>query len=210
MQFEFLQDLDAFFCEKYANYDRLCVLPGYRMPKMQDTATDAFGRRYSYTLPAETMSLSKQENKEEILAELKTRLSDKNFSFSFRPLSFFQRISDTFARDNFRKRLQEVCGRHRVQPKDVADGLEIDSKIWKRICNGEFYPSKNLVLALGLSGHFSYRETKALLQICGYDFEFESILDTVVSYLLVKEIYNLAMVDAAFAEYKLLPLPIKN
>jgi hypothetical protein len=210
MQFEFLQDLDAFFCEKYANYDRLCVLPGYRMPKMQDTATDAFGRRYSYTLPAETMSLSKQENKTEILAELKARLSDKNFSFSFRPLGFFQRIGDTFARDNFRKRLQEVCGRHSVQPKEAAEGLEIDPKIWKRICNGEFYPSKNLVLALGLSGHFSYRETKALLQICGYDFEFESILDTVVSYLLVKEIYNLAMVNAAFAEYKLLPLPIKN
>ena len=210
MKFEFIEDLDAFFCEKYANYDRLCVLPGYHMPKMQDTSTDAFGRRYSYTLPAETMSLAKQENKTEILAELKARLSDKNFSFSFRPLGFFQRIGDTFARENFRKSLKEICSRHSVQPKDVAEGLQVDPQIWKRICNGEFYPSKNLVLALGLSAHFSYRETKALLQVCGYEFDFENVLDTVVAYLLVKEIYNSAMVEAAFAEYKLLPILIKD
>ena len=66
------------------------------------------------------------------------------------------------------------------------------------------------MLALGLSAHFSYRETKALLQVCGYEFDFENVLDTVVAYLLVKEMYNSAMVEAAFAEYKLLPILIKD
>lgn len=210
MKFEFLEDLDGYFCEKYANYDRLCVLPGYRMPKMQETREDAFGRKYSYTLPADTMSLAKQENKAQILSALKEKLSDKNFSFSFRPLGFFARIGDGFAKENFRKVLKEVCRSHNVEAKDLAADLDVDSVIWKRILKGEFYPSKNLVLALGVSGHFTYRETKALLQISGYDFGFENVLDTVVSYLLVKGIYNEAMVNAALAEYKLQPLMIRR
>ena len=82
--YDFLVDLDEYFCEKYANYDKLCVLPGYRMPTMQATSTDEFGRSYSYTLPANTMRLALQENKAEILAELKKRIVDKGFSFSVR------------------------------------------------------------------------------------------------------------------------------
>ena len=210
MKFEFIEDLDAFFCEKYANYDKICILPGYRMPKMQETTVDAFGRKYSYTLPAETMCLAKQEKCSELLVELKSRMTDKHFSFSFRPLGFFQRISDVFSKDTFRKTLKKVCGYHNADPIAAAEGLEVDPAIWKRILKGEFYPSKPLVLALGLSAHFTYKETKALLCSCGYDFHFDDVADTVVSYLLLKKIYNKEMVQAALAEYKILPLPIKN
>ena len=33
--YDFIIDLDAYFCEKYAGYDKLSVLPGYKMPLMQ-------------------------------------------------------------------------------------------------------------------------------------------------------------------------------
>ena len=36
-KYAFISDLDDYFCEKYANYDRMCVLKGYVMPKMQTT-----------------------------------------------------------------------------------------------------------------------------------------------------------------------------
>ncbi len=209
MKFEFIEDLDAFFCEKYANYDKICVLPGYRMPKMQETTVDAFGRKYSYTLPAETMRLAKQEKCAEMLVELKTRLTDKNFSFSFRPVGFFQRIADIFSKYTFCKQLKEVCNHHSADPISVAEGLDVDPAIWKRILRGEFYPSKPLLFALGLSAHFTYQETKALLNVCGYGFDFENVMDVVVAYLLLKEIYNKEMVQAALNEYKILPLPIQ-
>ena len=38
MTFDFIEDLDEYFCEKYANYDHICILKGYEMPKMQTTA----------------------------------------------------------------------------------------------------------------------------------------------------------------------------
>ena len=56
-------DFDGYFCEKYANYDKLCVLPGYKMPLMQASEVDAFGRTRAYTLPADTMRLALQEKK---------------------------------------------------------------------------------------------------------------------------------------------------
>ena len=86
--FDFIADLDAYFCEKYANYDKLCVLPGYRMPKMHATKIDEFGRTYAYTLPANTMRLATQENKDELLKTLKAQIFDRTFSFSFLPLGF--------------------------------------------------------------------------------------------------------------------------
>ena len=98
MKFDFISDLDAYFCEVYANYDRLCVLPGYHMPKMQDTRTDEYGRKYSYTLPAKTMNLAGQEKKDELLKLLKEKMTDKTFSFTFRPVSFWGRIADFFAK----------------------------------------------------------------------------------------------------------------
>ena len=210
MKFEFIADLDEYFCEKYANYDKLCILPGYKMPKMQETRTDAFGRPYSYTLPADTMALSKQEKKAELLAELKDKMYDKNFSFSFRPLGFLEKISEKFAKETFSKTLQEVAARYNVEAKDLGENLDIDPIIWKKILKGEFYPSKNLVLALGLSAHFSYRDVKELLMMSGYAFDFANVFDVVVSYLLVKGIYNSAMVDAALEEYKIQPMMMKQ
>ena len=210
MKFEFIADLDEYFCEKYANYDKLCVLEGYRMPKMQDTREDAFGRKYSYTLPASTMCLANQEKKAELLAQLKEKMTDKNFSFSFRPLGFFARLGDRFSKQSFRIFLSEVCRQHGLDPKALAEGLDIDPVIWKKILKGAFYPSKNLIFAIAVYGHLGYRDTKALLQISGYDFDFTNVRDVVLSYLLSRSIFNMAMVDAALEEYKVQPLLIKK
>ena len=90
MKFEFIADLDEYFCEKYANYDKICVLKGYKMPKMQATKRLENGRDYSYTLPADTMRLALQENRLELLADLKTRMADKAVRFRLR-LSLFLR-----------------------------------------------------------------------------------------------------------------------
>ena len=210
MKFEFIADLNDYFCEKYANYDKICILPGYRMPKMQETRTDAFGRPYSYTLPADTMSLAKQEKKEELLAEIKTRMYDKNFSFSFRPLGFFEKISDRFSKINFKKVFTDVAHRNSVDVKSIGEALDIDPKIWNKILKGVFYPSKTLIFSMGIVGHFSYHDVKDLLLVSGYEFDFANVNDVVISYLLVKGIYNPTMVDAALREFNLLPLMMKR
>ena len=81
--YDFIKDLDEYFCEKYANYDKLCVLTGYKMPLMQASQVDEFGRTRAYTLPADRMRLALQEKKTELLAQLKSKMTDVTFSFSF-------------------------------------------------------------------------------------------------------------------------------
>ena len=199
--FDFIQDLDGYFCEKYANYDKLCVLPGYRMPKMQTSKVGEDGRTYAYTLPASTMRLAKQENKAELLSELKSRLSDKTFSFSFSPVGIFTRVKNIFfkyAPYKWLKVILEKCG---TTETEAGSLLSIDQTVWQGICKGKFAPTKNLILSLALTSQLGMEYTKDLLALCGYEFDFSYEKDVVIAYLLEQKIYNRLMIDAALNEY---------
>ena len=106
--YDFITDLDGYFSEKYANYDRLCILPGYKMPMMQASRVGANGRTETYTLPLENLRLAAQEKKAELLVELKKRLGDDTFSFSFRPCGFFKRIHNKFSKLAVHKYLNKL------------------------------------------------------------------------------------------------------
>ena len=200
--FDFIADLDAYFCETYANYDKLCVLPGYRMPKMQDSKIDEFGRTYAYTLPANTMRLALQENKEELLKTLKTQMRDKTFSFSFRPLGFFAYLKNKFSRYGLSKWLKLTLKKYNLTPLEAGEHLKIDPQIWKGICKGKFTPTKNTVFSLALTANMDMGDTENLLLVCGYEFDYTLVKDVVISYLLTQKVFNRPMIDAALAEYK--------
>ena len=210
MAFDFLTDLDEYFCEKYANYDKLCVLPAYRMPKMQETTRDEFGRSYSYTLPADRMRLSLQEKKTELLVALKQQMFDKNFSFSFRPLGFWAWLKDCFSKYSFKKSKEKVFKKYSLTDESAVVGVDIQPIIWKKICKGGYYPTKNLIFSLALLHGFSYEDTEYLLRVCDYEFDFEEVRDVVIAYLLSRKVTNREMQKAAFEEYAVENLFIKD
>ena len=210
MKFDFLTDLDEYFCEVYANYDRLCVLPGYRTPKMQDTRVDEWGRKTAYTLPANTLRLALQENKTELLAHLKSGLLDKTFSFTFRPLTLWRRFVNLFSRDAFMKIFRVVAAKYNATAEGLLNGVEMPETAKKGILKGRYYPSKNLVLSVALSAGMNYEDTKLLLAAAGYEFDFEDVKDVVITYLLFKGIYNPEMVKAALEEYSVENLFLKH
>ena len=207
--YDFLADLDGYFCEKYSNYDKLCILPGYRMPVMQESTIDEFGRTVSYTLPADTMRLALQENKDELLKILKARMADKEFSFSFTPVRFFKRIKHKFSKVAPYKILEKVLERYKIDKTEILTELNIDKEIWDTICKGKFSPTKNAIISLALVGHISTEDTKALLAVNGYAFDFTSARDVVFAYLLENKVFARPMMDAAFNEYKISNLFIK-
>ena len=207
--FDFISDLDAYFCEKYANYDKLCVLKGYRMPKMHDSRTLEDGRTYTYTLPAETMRLALQEDKTELLAALKKNMQDKTFSFSFVPLSLFYRMQHASSSKNFSKNFKRVLEKHNIPMEEAANELEISQEVWKKISKGKYLPSKNLIFSLALSLHLDIEETELLLALCGYGFDFTFVNDVVVRYLIEQRVFNSTMQTRAFEEYKIRNLFLK-
>ena len=182
---DFLNDLDAYFCETYANYDALCVLPTYRMPKMQTSEVREDGRTYAYTLPPETMRLALQENKDELLKMLKAKLSDKTFSFSFVPFGFFAKIKNAFSRYAPHKYLRGIMDKYKISETEAGESLAVDKEIWTGICKGKYAPTKNLIF------------------INGYEMDYTQPKDVVVSYLVGTKVFNRPMIDAALAEYKI-------
>ncbi|MBQ8446734.1 MAG: hypothetical protein IJX31_03040 [Clostridia bacterium] len=206
---EFILQLDEYFCEKYANYDKLCLLPGYKMPLMQASEIRADGRTYAYTLPAETMSLSRQEKKAEILTALKGRMVDVTFSFSFRPIKLFARIKNLFSKYAPYKMLDKLMQKYKFTDEDALRDLNVSAEIWKGIRRNKYLPSKNLIFSLGLAGQFSIKDVQALLSLCGYNFDFTYVKDVVLSYLFEERIFNPTMLARALEEYKVANLFLK-
>lgn len=208
--FDFIADLDAYFCEKYANYDKICILPGYRMPKMQTSEVREDGRTYAYTLPANTMRLALQENKAELLVLLKKRMLDKTFSFSFRPLGIFRRIKNAFSKTAPHKILAQTLARYNASFNEVGEALTVDADIWQGICKGKYVPSKNMIFSLALVVQMTMDDMRNLLYVCGYDLDYAVEKDVVLSYLIEQKIFNRPMIDAALTEYKVDNLYIKE
>ncbi len=200
--YEFIADLDGYFCERYEGYDKLSVLPGYKMPLMQASEVDDFGRTRTYTLPANTMRLSKQEKKEEILKELKARMCDLTFSFSFAPQSLLARIKGKFSKYAGYKHLEKMLAKYDFSDADGLESLVIDEEIWRGIRKNKYLPTKNLLLSLALAAHFSFDDTKNLLYLYGYGWDYSVVKDVVIGYLLQQKVYNPAMREAALSEYK--------
>ena len=207
--YDFLLDLDEYFCERYANYDKLCVLNGYRMPTMQATTTDDFGRTFAYTLPANTMRLALQEKKTELLQQLKEKIVDKGFSFSFRPVGLFRRRKYKRSKIAPKKLFLEILERNKLTQADLQNELTIDSEILDKIFKGNFAPTKNTIYSIALVGHLSIEETNALLIANGYEINYASEREVVISYLLENKVFARPMIEAAFAEYKVSNLFIK-
>lgn len=199
---EFLLQLDEYFCEKYANYDKLCLLPGYKMPMMQASEIREDGRTYAYTLPPETMSLSRQENKATILAALKERMLDTTFSFSFRPVGLFGRVKNLFSAYAPHKTLKKVFGKYKLTDEEVLQNVNVSAKVWNGILRGKYLPTKNLIFSLSLVGRLCFEDVQTLLNLCGYELDTTCVKDVVLSYLLQEKVFNPTMIARALAEYR--------
>lgn len=199
--YDFITDLDAFFCERYAGYDKLCVLKGYKMPLMQRSEM-VNGKMRAYTLPANTMRLALQENRDELLAQLKKGISDKTLSFTFYTVGFFQRLRRAKTYRANHDIFLSILQKYHLNQEQV-DGVDVQPAVWEKIRKGKFMPSKNLIFSLALVAHFTFEDTQTLLQAFGYAFDYTLEKDVVVSYLLEQKIFNPNMMQAAFQEYKI-------
>ena len=207
---EFLADLDEYFCETFAGYELFCGLPQYNMPKMQETKIDEYGRKISYTLPKTTLRLANQENKAELLAIVKGKLSTLDFSFSFHPTPLAYVFKHRFSKKGLVKTLNRIARQHNGTIEGLFDGVEIDADVIKRIKRAEVYPMKNMLFSIALTAQLSVQETDDLMQVCEMEWEYSFQRDVVVRYLLEQKIYNQELIQTALKEYNVKHLYIKS
>jgi len=108
-----------------------------------------------------------QENKASLLSQLKERMADYTFSFSFRPLGFFERGRCNRSKYSFKKVFAGVCAKYSITAEQALSVTDISEKTKNRILKGAYYPTKNLLFTLALACGFSMQDTEALMGVCG-------------------------------------------
>ena len=102
-----------------------------------------------------------------------------------------------------------VLAKNAVSVEDAGESLDIAPEIWQGIVKGKYIPTKNTLFSLALTAHIGIDDCKALLAVCGYEWDFAVEKDVVVCYLLQQKVFNRPMIDAALAEYKVSNLFLK-
>ena len=80
--------------------------------------------------------------------------------------------------------------------------LTVDEYTWNRICKGIYRPTKNLIFSLAIALRMSLEDACQLLECCQLALDYAEVKDTVIAYLLSRNIFNPEMVRAALEEYK--------
>ncbi len=197
--------LDEYFAAHYSDYVRLSALRGYVKPELIVPARDGGVEKKDLSL----MRLVYQENCKELLAQLKEEQADTDYTFSFRFLTFSEKLHRPFERYSFAKVLPPILAAHRLTPEEAGERLTIEPRFWKKIVKGTLYPEKNTVLAVALVCGLTAMDTENLFNACGYEFDEQSVRDIVVRFLLEQKVFSRDLIMQCLAEYKIGCLPIK-
>ena len=198
--------LDEYFMAHYSDYIRLSALSGYKAPDTIVLGKDgSVGRK-----DPSVMRLCYQENAAELLALLKEEQADTDLTFSFRFLSFREKVRRPFEKYTFAKVFPKILKLHKMTAEEAGEKLTVEQRFWKKIVRGTLIPEKNTVIALAVTCGFTAADTENIFNACGYEFDEKSVRDVVVRFLLEQKIFAPDLVRQCLAEYKIDSLPIRD
>jgi hypothetical protein len=118
-------------------------------------------------------------------------------------LGFFARLRNKFSKkSSFLIAFKKILAKYNVKIEEAAQDTSVDQEIWKNICKGNYLPTKNLIFTLALTLHLAKEDVEMLLYYCSYCFDYTSVKDVIVAYLLEQKVFNPLMMEAALKEYK--------
>lgn len=91
---------------------------------------------------------------------------------------------------------------------DVKDSIiykraHIDSKLFNKIKDDKYHPSKKTAIALGLALNLNMEEFEALLTSACYALSLNNLFDFIVMYCIHNKIYDLMIVNEILYEFNL-------
>ena len=122
-----------------------------------------------------------------------------------RPSHTFEGLADTLSEFINKKRKTEtfstLLDRLRVEkemtPAQLYNGAWVKKQLYSKIMGERnYHPSKNTVVAFGLSLRLNPKDMDELLESAGYRFSNSSIADLVILFCLDQGVYNLHDVNA--------------
>lgn len=207
MNEHFLNDLDEFFTCHYDDYNSISALKSF-LKDNRDSLREVYTEydvKYNFKPNEQKYMLCYQKNKELLLSELKQRLEDIYFEFSYREVPLKTRFKWFFYRRlSFGYILQKYLKKYGItEIKDFFKLLTTEKKIWDKILGSKLIPSKRLLIKICLILGTNIDDNLALMNEAGYSYNYKYAFDVVVRYLIEKKTFNPELIEAAFKEYRL-------
>lgn len=202
MNEDFIKDLNEYFAKKYCNFDLVSSMPSYESVTISMVLKNVNRIEQGEGSVNEMRKIAYQPKAEQVLAEVKERYVDNNFTFSVRVAPFRARIRALFRSKKMAgAALSRIVRKYGEEPEELAERLGLDKKVWHATLRGYYIPEKVLVFKLALLLGMRGEDITELMHACGCFYNFEDARDVVVKYLFDYRIFNLDMINAAFDEY---------
>ena len=202
MNEDFIKDLDEYFAKKYVNFDLISAMPSYESVTISMVLKNVNRITEGEYSVNEMRKIAYQPQADKVLAEVKERYVDNNFTFSVRVAPFRAHIRALFsAKSAAGHKVKEIVAKYGEDPAALASRLGIDEKLWKATLRGWYIPEKVLVFKLALLLGMRGEDITALMRACECSYNFEDARDVVVKYLFDYRIFNEEMIGRAFDEY---------
>ena len=203
MSDNFISDLNAYFCKRYPNFDRISSMPSYESVTISMVLKNRNRIEEGAYASNEVRKLAYQPHADQVLSELKARYVDDNFSFSVRVAPWKKRVAAFFGKSFTGHAITSAVKKYGEDPAAMAERLGVDEKVWKNVLKGYYIPEKVLLFKMVLLLGMRREDCDTLMKFCDAYFNFEDARDVVVRYLIDYRVYNRDMIDAAFDEFHL-------
>lgn len=110
-------------------------------------------------------------------------------------------IENNINDDKFQKLLFSYIDDKNLKDSDVYNKVHIDRRLFSKIRNDNYHPSKNTVILLGLSLELSENEIVKLLESASYSLPKNNSRDLIIRFCFLEKIYDPIKVNELLDTY---------
>ena len=102
---------------------------------------------------------------------------------------------------NFQTLLFKMIDERNLKDSDVYNKVHIDRRLFSKIRNENYHPSKETIILLGLSLELNEEEIIELLNSASYTLPKNNYYDLIIRFCFINKIYDLSKVNELLDEY---------
>ena len=103
--------------------------------------------------------------------------------------------------DKFQKLLFSYIDSKSLKDSDVYNKVDIDRRLFSKIRNDNYHPSKNTIILLGLSLELKEEEIEKLLESASYSLPKNNTRDLILRFCFIEKIYDYIKVNELLDNY---------
>lgn len=108
---------------------------------------------------------------------------------------------DNNREESFQTKLFELIDKKGLKDSDVYNKVNIDRRLFSKIRNNNYHPSKETVILLGLSLELTEKEIEELLKSASYSLPKNNTFDLIIRFCFLEKIYDINVVNDFLYEY---------